>query len=67
MEGACRPDAVALTDAFDFGDYALNSSLGRYDGDVYRDLYRRAQDEPLNKDEVGVVAEISARATLARG
>jgi len=46
------PNAVALTDAFQFGDYMLNSSLGRYDGDVYRDMYRRAQHEPLNKNQV---------------
>ena len=47
-----RPDAIAITDAFDFGDYTLNSSLGRYDGDMYRDMYRRAQQEPLNSNEV---------------
>jgi len=46
------PNAVALTDAFQFGDYMLNSSLGRYDGDIYRDMYRRAQQEPLNKNQV---------------
>lgn len=31
-----RPDAVALVDAFAIPDYVLDSSLGRYDGDVYR-------------------------------
>ena len=25
-----RPDCVALVDAFDFPDYALNSTIGRY-------------------------------------
>lgn len=31
-----RPDAVALVDAFAIPDYVLDSSLGRFDGDVYR-------------------------------
>jgi hypothetical protein len=34
---------VALVDAFGFEDYALNSALGRYDGDVYRALLDMAQ------------------------
>jgi acyl-CoA oxidase len=35
-----RPNAVALVDAFDFSDTALNSSIGRYDGNVYEEMYR---------------------------
>lgn len=32
---AClQPDAIGLTDAFDFTDYDLNSALGCYDGKV---------------------------------
>ena len=31
-----RPEAVALVDAFAIPDYLLDSALGRYDGDVYR-------------------------------
>ena len=31
-----RPDAVALVDAFAIPDYVLDSSLGLYNGDVYR-------------------------------
>ena len=31
-----RPEAVGLVDAFAIPDYVLDSSLGRYDGDVYR-------------------------------
>jgi hypothetical protein len=31
-----RPDAVGLVDAFAIPDYVLDSSLGRFDGDVYR-------------------------------
>jgi hypothetical protein len=29
-----RVDAVALTDAFEFPDNALNSAVGRHDGNV---------------------------------
>lgn len=47
-----RPDAVALVDGFDLDDYALNSALGRYDGDVYKALFDMAQQEPLNKTQV---------------
>lgn len=31
-----RPDAVAVCDGFDWHDFELKSTLGRYDGDVYR-------------------------------
>ena len=47
-----RTNVVALVDAFDFSDYYLNSSLGRYDGNVYEDLFERAKQCPLNKKEV---------------
>ncbi|EGZ19796.1 hypothetical protein PHYSODRAFT_488354 [Phytophthora sojae] len=47
-----RKNCVLLTDAWDFTDFELNSTIGRYDGDVYRALVRRAQDEPLNKTQV---------------
>lgn len=47
---AIRPHAVSLVDAFKFPDYLLNSSLGRYDGKVYEDLFHRAHRlNPLNK------------------
>ena len=29
-----RKDAIALTDAFNFSDYIINSPLGKYDGDM---------------------------------
>ena len=32
--GKVRVDAVALTDAFEFPDNALNSAVGRHDGNV---------------------------------
>ncbi|RLN92294.1 hypothetical protein BBJ28_00012151 [Nothophytophthora sp. Chile5] len=47
-----RKNCVLLTDAWDFTDFELNSTIGRYDGDVYRALVRRAADEPLNKTQV---------------
>ena len=37
-----RPHAVSLVDAWKFPDWQLDSSLGRYDGKVYEDLFRRA-------------------------
>jgi acyl-CoA oxidase len=33
---AMRPQAVPIVDGFACPDYLLNSALGRYDGDVYR-------------------------------
>lgn len=49
-----RKDAVALVDAFDFTDHTLNSSLGRYNGDVYEHMYQWAQKEPLNNPPFSV-------------
>lgn len=43
-----RPNAVALTDAFDFSDTVLNSALGRYDGRVYEALYASARASNMN-------------------
>ena len=46
-----RPHAVKLVDAWSIPDYLLESALGRYDGDVYNDLFRRAHKEnPLNQE-----------------
>ncbi|EGZ19805.1 hypothetical protein PHYSODRAFT_298206 [Phytophthora sojae] len=47
-----RKNCVLLTDAWDFSDFELNSTIGRYDGDIYRALVKRAADEPLNKTQV---------------
>ncbi|UYV83603.1 ACOX2, partial [Cordylochernes scorpioides] len=49
-----RPDAVALVDAFDFHDLALNSALGSFDGRVYERLYNLALEAPLNKTQVAL-------------
>ena len=44
-----RPHAVRLVDAWDFPDWQLDSSLGRYDGKVYEDMFYRASEQnPLN-------------------
>jgi len=44
-----RPHAVRLVDSWDFPDWQLDSSLGRYDGKVYEDMFYRASElNPLN-------------------
>ncbi|RLN98601.1 hypothetical protein BBJ28_00007201 [Nothophytophthora sp. Chile5] len=43
-----RPHAVTLVDGFNLSDHVLNSTLGRYDGNVYEALYESAQHDPLN-------------------
>ncbi|KAG1704668.1 hypothetical protein DVH05_005597 [Phytophthora capsici] len=47
-----RRNAVRLTDAWDFSDFELNSTIGRYDGDIYRALVQEAKREPLNAKAV---------------
>jgi len=47
-----RPNVVALVDAFDFTDDYLQSILGRYDGQVYENLYKWAAASPLNATQV---------------
>ena len=50
-----RPHAVRLVDAWSVPDYLLESALGRYDGDVYNDLFRRAHKEnPLNQETFNI-------------
>lgn len=45
-----RPHAVRLVDAWCFDDWQLDSSLGRFDGRVYEDLFYRASElNPLNR------------------
>lgn len=43
-----RPHAVRLVDSWAFTDFQLDSSLGRYDGKVYEDLFARASSNPVN-------------------
>ncbi|XP_068119873.1 peroxisomal acyl-coenzyme A oxidase 1 isoform X3 [Hyperolius riggenbachi] len=47
-----RPNAVALVDAFDYSDTQLSSVLGRYDGNVYENMFEWAKKSPLNKTQV---------------
>ncbi|XP_046899972.1 peroxisomal acyl-coenzyme A oxidase 1 isoform X2 [Hypomesus transpacificus] len=47
-----RPNAVALVDAYDYRDQMLNSVLGRYDGQVYENMFEWARKSPLNRTEV---------------
>ncbi len=52
LDDACdalRPDVVALTDAFDFPDRLLNSTIGRQDGKVYESLFDEARRSALNQ------------------
>jgi len=45
-----RPHAVNLVDSWRIPDFLLDSSLGRYDGKVYEDLFNRAHRlNPLNE------------------
>jgi len=60
-----RPNAVALVDAFGLPDYALNSALGRADGDVYAALYAAAQGSPLNATPEGPAWEAVLRPAMA--
>jgi len=39
-------------DSFDHSDYALDSALGRFDGNVYQDLYDRLASDPVNRSEL---------------
>ena len=43
-----RVDAVGLCDSWDWSDFELKSTLGRYDGQVYEALLKSAKQEPLN-------------------
>ncbi|XP_015675183.1 peroxisomal acyl-coenzyme A oxidase 1 isoform X1 [Protobothrops mucrosquamatus] len=47
-----RPNAVALVDSFDFSDSMLGSVLGRYDGNVYENMFEWSKKSPLNKTQV---------------
>ncbi|KAF9262889.1 peroxisomal oxidase [Marasmius fiardii PR-910] len=61
------PEAIGLTDAFGFTDWELNSALGVYDGQVYKALWERVQEEPLNRTEVPEGYDEFIRPLLLRG
>jgi acyl-CoA oxidase len=46
-----RPDAVTLVDAFDLDDNVVNSTIGRYDGNIYEALYEYAVRSELNQKD----------------
>ena len=46
-----RDDCIPLTDAFDFPDKVLKSTIGRYDGNVYEALFDAAQKSTLNRTD----------------
>ena len=62
-----RPDAVAIADAFDHSDYNLDSALGRRDGDVYRDLFDRVKDDPINRTDLPPGYDSTLKPVLAGG
>lgn len=43
------PEAIALTDAWDFSDASLCSALGMYDGNVYENIMRWVNQLPINQ------------------
>ena len=47
-----RPVAVSLVDSFDINDQSLLSTLGSYDGQVYKRMFEAALKSPLNKSDV---------------
>ncbi|CAI4227377.1 unnamed protein product [Auanema sp. JU1783] len=44
-----RPNAISIVDSFEFTDRELRSVIGRRDGHVYENLYKWAQQSPLNE------------------
>lgn len=43
------PDAIALTDAWDFTDASLCTAIGQYDGNIYETLLSWTRQMPINK------------------
>jgi len=58
-----RADAVPLVDAWGHSDHALNSALGRWDGEVYQALFASAQADsnPMNREDVTPAFEESLK------
>ncbi|KAL1955411.1 hypothetical protein VTO42DRAFT_8567 [Malbranchea cinnamomea] len=44
------PDAIALTDAWDFTDASLCSAIGQYDGNAYERLMSWTRQMPINQN-----------------
>ncbi|KLO15570.1 peroxisomal oxidase [Schizopora paradoxa] len=70
FSNVCRellPEAIALSDAFGFSDWELDSALGVYDGRAYDALWAKAQTEPLNATEVADGYKQFIKPILERG
>ncbi|KXN84395.1 Peroxisomal acyl-coenzyme A oxidase 1 [Leucoagaricus sp. SymC.cos] len=46
---ALLPEAIGLTDAWNFSDASLQSALGRWDGNVYETLLEWTRQLPINR------------------
>jgi acyl-CoA oxidase len=62
-------DSLQLTDAFNFSDWELGSTLGRRDGNVYEHMYKEAEemqhlsvDDDSYKKQVLQILKIGAKA-----
>lgn len=62
-----RPNAIALVDAFDYQDEALQSCIGCYDGEVYQRLFENAKSAPMNKNDVHEASYQHIRPYLLKG
>ena len=47
-----RPNAVGLADAYDFPDFRLKSTLGRFDGQVYDAILKETEKDIMNTKSV---------------
>lgn len=57
------PDRIALTDAFGFSDWELDSALGVENGKVYDELWNRAQKNPLHDLDMEELHKVSILAS----
>uniref|UniRef100_A0A7S2R0K5 Acyl-CoA oxidase C-terminal domain-containing protein n=1 Tax=Eucampia antarctica TaxID=49252 RepID=A0A7S2R0K5_9STRA len=62
-----RPNAVALADAWDFSDFRLRSTLGRYDGNVYQAIIESSKKDSLNATEPGPGYEQHLKRLIVNG
>jgi acyl-CoA oxidase len=62
-----RTNAVPLVDAWDFSDFRLKSTLGRYDGNVYEAIMEAASREPLNRTDPGPAYEPHLKRLIVDG
>ncbi|KAL2365753.1 hypothetical protein RJZ56_001354 [Blastomyces dermatitidis] len=55
------PDAIALTDAWDFTNASLRSAIGQYDGNAYETLMSWTRQMPINRgmEQAGGTCEVA--------